>query len=157
RGRGGVSGRRLVLQCRLDLALFLDHGGVRGPLTMEIEGPVTGVSADAERILRTLPDWFGIEASLLEYVRDTERFPTFIARAHNQTVSFLTVREHFPQSWEIHCFAVQAQSRRQGIGRALHRHVENWLAARGVRFLQVKTVAASNTSPEYAETRAFYE
>jgi hypothetical protein len=32
-----------------------------------------------------------------------------------------------------------------------------WFGHRGVRFLQVKTVAASSPSMEYAETRKFYE
>jgi GNAT superfamily N-acetyltransferase len=52
--------------------------------------------------------------------------------------------------------AVQSDSRGSGIGRALHDYVENWLAARGVRFLQVKTLSAGHPSQEYAETRGFY-
>ena len=123
---------------------------------MSIQGPVFNVSADAERILRTLPMWFGIEESLQEYVLDTKTMPTFIATDRGDTVAFLTVKEHFPQSWEVHCLAVQAQSRSRGIGRALHDHVEQWLAQRGVQFLQVKTIAASSPSPAYAQTRAFY-
>lgn len=35
-------------------------------------------------------------------------------------------------------------------------HAEAWLQARGVRYLQVKTVAATSASTAYAETRAFY-
>jgi GNAT superfamily N-acetyltransferase len=139
--------------------------GARAPRTpnaitldrMDIEGPLTGVSSAAEQILRSLPAWFGIEASLLEYVRATERFPTFVARSPQRIVAFLTVKEHFVQSWEVHCLAVDAPSRHQGIGRALHAHVERWLSRRGVRFLQVKTIAPSSSSPEYAETRAFYD
>jgi ribosomal protein S18 acetylase RimI-like enzyme len=108
---------------------------------MNVEGPIAGLSSDAERILRSFPDWFGIEASLVEYARDTERFPTFAARTNQEIVAFLTVREHFAASWEVHCVAVHAQSRHRGIGQALHRHVEGWLSQRGVRLLQVKTVA----------------
>ena len=123
---------------------------------MDTQGPESDVSAEAERILRTLPMWFGIEEALQEYVRDTTTLPTFVARDGGETVAFLTVKEHFPQSWEVHCLAVQAQSRNRGIGRALHAYVEQWLAQRGVRFLQVKTIAASRPSPAYAQTRAFY-
>jgi len=123
---------------------------------MDVEGPVGGIVSDAERILRTLPAWFGVEASLLEYVRDTARFPTFVARAAGETVAFLTIREHFAESSEVHCLAVHAEWHRRGFGRALHDHVERWLSARGVRFLQVKTIAASHASPAYAQTRAFY-
>ena len=123
---------------------------------MQYEGPIAGIATDAERILRTLPKWFGIEESLQEYVRDTETFPTFVARVGSRIIGFLTVREHFPRAWEVHCLAVEVTSRNQGVGRGLHAHVEKWLAARGVRFLQAKTIAASSPSVEYAETRAFY-
>ena len=53
--------------------------------------------------------------------------------------------------------AVEAQHRGNGHGSALLTHSEEWLAARGVQFLQVKTVAATSDSVEYAETRKFYE
>jgi GNAT superfamily N-acetyltransferase len=117
---------------------------------------VSGVSEPCERVLRTLPGWFGIESSLLQYVRDTAAFPTFVARGPAEIVGFVTLREHFTAAWEVHCIAVQASERGRGVGRALHAHVENWLAGRGVRLLQVKTMAESCPSPEYAETRRFY-
>lgn len=52
--------------------------------------------------------------------------------------------------------AVQAAYRGRGIGRRLHEHVEAWLRDKGVGFLQVKTLAPSHPSPEYAQTRSFY-
>jgi GNAT superfamily N-acetyltransferase len=112
--------------------------------------------------LRSLPDWFGIEESLLTYVSDVERLPTFVCRtastqADAQAITgFLTLREHFPRAWEVHCLAVHADHRREGVGRALQRHVERWLVARDARFLQVKTIAATCDDPNYAETRKFY-
>jgi len=121
-----------------------------------VEGPVAGVADQCERVLRTLPLWFGIESSLLEYVRDTERFPTFVARAADQVVGFATIRQHFADAWELNCIAVAAHARNQGVGRALHACVEQWLVARAVRVLQVKTLADRHPSAEYAETRRFY-
>lgn len=123
---------------------------------MQFKGPLTGVAQDAERVLRTLPMWFGIEESLQEYVQDTERLPTFVARDGQTVVGFITLREHFPTTWEVHCLAIEAKARNQGVGRSLHAYVERWLANKGVRFLQVKTISASSPSKEYAETRAFY-
>lgn len=32
-----------------------------------------------EKILRALPDWFGIEQAILDYVSDTERMLTLVA------------------------------------------------------------------------------
>ena len=122
---------------------------------MHIDGPIPSSSAHCERILRTLPGWFGIEESLLEYVRDSERFPTFVAM-DSEPVAFLTIREHFLRTWEIHCMAVQDTHRGRGIGRQMHEHVEQWLIERGVRLLQVKTLADTHPSLEYAETRQFY-
>lgn len=123
---------------------------------MDVDGPVAGVADQCERVLRTLPLWFGIESSLIEYVRDTERFPTFVARAAGDVVGFVTIRQHFPDAWELNCIAVAAHARNQGVGRALHTCVEQWLVARAVRLLQVKTLHDSHPSAEYAETRRFY-
>ena len=39
---------------------------------------------------------------------------------------------------------------------ALHTCIEQWLLARAARLLQVKTLADSHPSAEYAETRRFY-
>jgi GNAT superfamily N-acetyltransferase len=123
---------------------------------VDVEGPIVGVAEQCERVLRTLPRWFGIESSLMEYVRDTERFPTFVARTAGVVVGFVSVRQHFPEAWEVNCIAVAAHARNQGLGRALHTYVERWLLAQGVRLLQVKTLADRHPSEEYAETRAFY-
>ena len=46
-----------------------------------IEGPVPGPSADCGRILRSLPDWFGIESAIVGYVEQVSALPTFVARA----------------------------------------------------------------------------
>jgi GNAT superfamily N-acetyltransferase len=114
------------------------------------------VVADCERILRTLPAWFGIESSLIGYANATSELPTFLASDQNGIKAFLSVQERFLESWEIHCIAVDAAFRNQGIGWAVLAHAEEWLRKRGARFLQVKTLAASHGSPEYALTRGFY-
>jgi GNAT superfamily N-acetyltransferase len=122
---------------------------------MQLVGPCNPAAAHAERILRSLPRWFGIEESLLEYVADSERYSTFFA-VQKEPVAFVTVRQHFPESWEVHCIAVHAQHRTKGVGRALHEHVEGCLRNQGAQLLQVKTLAPTHPSSEYAETRSFY-
>ena len=101
--------------------------------------------------------WFGIEHATLMYVQDTTKMPTFAVEENERLLAFLTLREHFPRAWEVHCMAVAADCRGKGYGSKLLAHSEAWLLARDVEFLQVKTVAATSTSPEYAETRKFYE
>jgi len=122
---------------------------------MQLIGPSKSASSHCERILRSLPMWTGIEESLQEYVADSERFPTFFAVAE-APVAFVTVREHFQRCWEVHCIAVESRHRGTGIGRVLHEHVESWLIEQGAQLLQVKTLAPSHPSVEYAQTRGFY-
>lgn len=124
---------------------------------MNIVGPQLQRAAECEAILRSLHMWFGIEHALLMYARDSATMPTFGLTEDGRLCGFLTLREHFPSAWEIHCIAVSADKRGQGHGSRLLGHAEAWLAGRGVDFLQVKTVASSSPSSEYAQTRKFYE
>jgi N-acetylglutamate synthase-like GNAT family acetyltransferase len=91
------------------------------------------------------------------YRDDTAKLPTFAIEQDGRIIGFLTLREHFPTAWEVHCMAVEAQARGKHLGSRLLQHSEDWLRENGVEFLQVKTVAATSKSPEYAQTRKFYE
>ena len=124
---------------------------------MQIIGPNVQRGAECEALLRSLPRWFGIEEALLMYARDSATKPTFALLDASRLVAFLTLHEHFATAWEIHCIAVSADARGKGHGSRLLAHAEAWLADRGVVFLQVKTIAATSPSAEYAETRKFYE
>jgi len=111
----------------------------------------------AEQVLRSLPMWFGQEEALRAYVRDTSLLPTFVSTEQGVIKGFVTLRQHFPQSVEIHCIAIHAPARGQGLGQRLLAQAQAWSVAQGARFLQVKTLADAHPSPEYAQTRAFYE
>ncbi len=43
-----------------------------------VRGPLLGQAEAAERILRALPGWFGIEAALQDYVRAAGELDTFV-------------------------------------------------------------------------------
>ena len=116
-----------------------------------------GEQAFCEHVLRALPEWFGIESSLMGYVESTATLPTWIAEHSGRPVGFVSVREHTPLSAEIHCIAVLPDVHRGGVGRAMIKHVESDLRTRGFRFLQVKTLGPSRACPHYERTRRFYE
>lgn len=124
---------------------------------MQVIGPHLQRAAEFEAVLRSLPEWFGIEESLLEYAKDTERLPTFALEDGGQVCGFLTLREHFPESWEIHCMAIRRDARRLKAGTRLLAHAEAWVRGHGAKLLQVKTVAPTSRDDGYAETRKFYE
>ena len=123
---------------------------------MEIIGPDLNERRQCEEVLRSLPMWFGIEEALLMYADDSTRLPTFAVIEGTEVKGFISLQQHFPQAWEVHCIAVRADSRNKGYGKALSAHAERWLSAQGVALLQVKTVAATSPSKAYAETREFY-
>lgn len=123
---------------------------------MNTLGPALQRPAECEAVLRSVPGWFGIEEALLMYASDTARLPTFALEQDGRLVAFLSLQQHFPESWEVHCVAVHAQWRNQGLGTSLLDVAERWLVPQGARFLQVKTVAHTSPSTEYAETREFY-
>ncbi len=115
------------------------------------EGPA------CEAILRSLPEWFGIEESIREYARDVETMETVVAADGDEITGFLTLRHHSPHSAEIQVMGVRPDRRRSGVGRALVDHAKRLLEKRSVRLFQVKTLGPSRESESYAGTRAFYE
>jgi GNAT superfamily N-acetyltransferase len=106
--------------------------------------------------LTTLPTWFGIPASVEDYVAAADRSPTLIASLGDEDVGFLTLVQHSGYAAEVYVMAVLPERHRQGIGRALLGHADGILAADGVEFLQVKTLAPSKPDDGYDKTRAFY-
>ena len=108
------------------------------------------------RILKALPEWFGIPASNEEYIRSLPRLTTFVARLRGVEVGFVALEQHFPESAENHVLAVHPDHHRRGIGRQLLLHSEHWLRSRGVEVFHVKTLGPSDPYPPYARTRAFY-
>jgi ribosomal protein S18 acetylase RimI-like enzyme len=114
-------------------------------------------SSAVERLLRALPDWFGIEESVEQYVRDADLKPTYLAvDTSGQVVGALLLTRHNPRSAEIHLLVVDPDHHRQGIGAALVERVEADLTLEGVEVLEVKTQGPSEPDENYAATLKFY-
>ena len=118
-----------------------------------------------ERLLRALPQWFGIESSNAAYVEVARRLPACLAwpatapsgpDSDRGAAGVLLLERHFPGAAEICLLAVDPAYHRQGAGRALVAAAEAGLVADGVEFLQVKTLGPSNPDEGYQGTRKFY-
>ena len=92
-----------------------------------------------EEILRALPEWFGLEEPIREYIREVAELPTFAVGRDG----FLALKIHTEAAAEIYVMGVRPERHRGGIGTALVEASEHFLAARGIEYLQVKTLGPS--------------
>jgi GNAT superfamily N-acetyltransferase len=123
---------------------------------VDVKGPLWGKSRECEPVVRSLPEWFGIEEAIRQYLDDIDAMPTFLANIDSTVVGFLTIKEHNSSTAEIQIMAVAPGYHRCGIGTGLLISVQYYLLKRGIEFLQVKTLSDSHPDENYARTRAFY-
>ena len=63
-------------------------------------------------ILRALPNWFGIEEAIVEYVEKVQDMAYWAVFEGNSAVGFIAVKEHFEKSAEI--YVMRSEERRVG-------------------------------------------
>lgn len=125
-------------------------------IVTEIENPEEK-SAICEEILRDLPDWFGIEASLIEYVNQVQALPFFVAKDGDDPLGFVAIKRHGDHTAEIFVMGVLEKHHRQGIGRQLVAMCQLFCQQYHIEFLTVKTVALFYGGESYNKTRLFYQ
>lgn len=59
-----------------------------------------------EKIFRSLPDWFGIEESIVDYVDDIQIMETWTAKINGTMLGFITINQHNLYSAEIQVTAL---------------------------------------------------
>ena len=85
---------------------------------MEIQEPAEKQRI-ARAILEALPDWFGIEESREEYIKDSAELPLFAAFDGEKPIGFLCLKETGKETVELHVMGVLQEYHRKGTGRAL--------------------------------------
>ncbi|MBU9711153.1 GNAT family N-acetyltransferase [Evansella tamaricis] len=109
------------------------------------------------RLLRLLPEWFGIEYAIRNYVDEVESVVMYAAEKNDEIIAFVSVTEQTADADEIHLIAVHPNYHRQGIGKMLVTEVERTALMHGKKYLTVKTLSSSHPDPHYRKTRIFYE
>jgi len=113
-------------------------------------------SGIARCILEALQDWFGVEESREEYIRECADKPFWAAFSGAEPVGFIALRQTSEYAAEIYVMGVRKETHRQGAGRRLFEELRQEALRSGMRCLQVKTVA-EGCYAEYDATRRFYE
>ena len=119
---------------------------------VEVEVPAER-SRICERVLRDLPEWFGIEEATAAYIRDVAELPTFAVDGD----ALLSLKLHTSHAAELYLMGVRRECHGQGLGTALVEAAEAYLRERGIEYLQVKTLGPSHPDEGYERTRRFYE
>ena len=128
-------------------------GGTGG---IDLDAATHAHFCECARILRQLPDWFGIEEAIRSYVEDLSTSRVVIARRDGRVEGFLSLRDHNPMTSEIHVMAVTPGAHRSGVGRALVAEAVEHATGAGKKLLEVKTLGPSHPDHFYALTRRFY-
>ncbi len=109
-----------------------------------------------DHILRSLPDWFGVEASIVEYTRDVRQMRLWAAWEDGKPVGFIALKDHNAYTAEVAVMGILQAYHRLGIGRQLMQRCEAHCKENGKEFLTVKTLDSSREDASYAKTRLFY-
>ena len=107
-------------------------------------------------ILRALPNWFGVETSIIEYTNLVQDMPFYIALENNKPIGFVAIKIHNRYAAEISVMGILSKYHRCGIGKKLVSRCEEYCVENGYKFLTVKTLDESRASISYEKTRLFY-
>ena len=119
-------------------------------LTVEEDGIKSQICED---ILRSLPQWFGIESAILDYSIGVRKRFFLVAMIEDDVVGFISIKENTPFADEVYVMGIKKVFHRAGIGREL---VAQHSRKMKKKLLSVKTLGDSDTDLNYAKTRKFY-
>ena len=109
-----------------------------------------------DSILHALPSWFGVEASIADYINKVKSMPFWAAFDGEHPIGFIALKVHNSYTVEICVMGVLKEYHRHGIGKRLIEYCEQFCQNHHAEFLTVKTLDASAPSNSYAKTRQFY-
>jgi GNAT superfamily N-acetyltransferase len=102
--------------------------------------------AISREVLESLPEWFGIPASVENYITaaDELRMLACFGPA-GEVIGFVSIKTHTPFAAEVYAMGVKRPWHRRGIGRGLIEAVVELAISLGIRFLTVKTLRPQMT------------
>ena len=107
-------------------------------------------------ILRELPEWFGIEEAIVEYVNGVKNTDFYAAYDFNIPIGFISIKSNNSHTSEIYVLGVKKHYHNRGIGKMLLETSGQALINNKTKFLMVKTLGESHPDKHYKNTREFY-
>lgn len=111
----------------------------------------------ANNILRRLPEWFGNEQAVCDYVNGVAELPFWAAFDQDgNCTGFMSVKIHYDITGDIYVCGVLPEYHRKGIGKKLMDTAEDYLKKSGCKYIIVKTLSDKVHYEPYERTRQFY-
>ncbi|MFO7969485.1 MAG: GNAT family N-acetyltransferase [Bacillota bacterium] len=109
-----------------------------------------------EKILRDLPEWFGIEEATKEYINTVKNYPFIACYKNDEAIGFYSLREENKNVLDMYVLGVLKKYHHKGIGKALQEFAEKYAREKGYKYLMVLTLAKKANNKAYLDTREFY-
>lgn len=110
----------------------------------------------ARKILRDLPEWFGIDESTKEYIEKVAQYTFIAAYVDNEVAGFYSLRRENKDTLDMYVLGVLKKYHNTGIGTRLQEYVNDYAMLKKYTYMMVITLAEKANNFEYSLTRKFY-
>ena len=110
-----------------------------------------------ENILRKLPEWFGNEESLINYINTVLEYPFWAAFDNSNCIGFFSCKIHYNRTGDIYVCGVDPDYHGKGIGTLLYKEMEKYCLKNNYEYIIVKTLSELAKYEPYIKTKEFYE
>ncbi len=109
----------------------------------------------SREVLEALTQWFEVEESREEYIRESAGWPFWAAYEKDALAGFICLKQTGDATVELAVMGVKKDYHRNGYGRRLFAAAKDYAVQKGYSFIQVKTVR-SGMYEDYDITNEFY-
>lgn len=109
-----------------------------------------------DKVLRTLPDWFGIEEAIVEYGQEVKQLDFIKVEYHHMVIGFCAYKVNYGINCDLYVLGIYHDFHRFGIGSKLIEYINNEVKKQEVKYLSVKTLSDTHVDSYYGKTRNFY-
>lgn len=110
----------------------------------------------ATEVLRDLPEWFGIEESTQEYIKQVEQYPLIVIYEGEDVVGFYSLREENKYTLDMYVLGIKKKYHGLGYGTKLQHYVFEYAIKMKYQYVMVLTLSQSHGDEGYKKTRDFY-
>ena len=109
----------------------------------------------ANNILRKLPEWFGNEESLQNYVNTVYEYPFWAAFDNDKCIGFFSCKIHYNRTGDIYVCGIAPNYHGKGIGKLLYNELEKYCLKNDCEYVIIKTLSEITEDENYKKQKCF--